>query len=70
LEAHYDKKNDRETGRLVRGGNWVYEQHAYREGVNVGTHPAKLFVNPNEQHSTLGFRYVIRMIPMDAEEAN
>jgi formylglycine-generating enzyme required for sulfatase activity len=65
LEAHYNLKNDTSNGRLVRGGNWLNEAHAMRNGVNVGTHSSKLFVNPDEQHSTLGFRYVIRLIPLE-----
>jgi formylglycine-generating enzyme required for sulfatase activity len=61
LEAYFNSKNDTLTGQLVRGGNWVHEHHTFRRDKNIGTHNAKLFVNPNEQHSTLGFRYVIRV---------
>lgn len=67
IEAYLDKRNDRINGRLVRGGNWLHEFHAYKNGANVGTHSAKLFVNPDEQHSTLGFRYVIRLVPIEEE---
>lgn len=64
IERYYHSCNDTLTGQMVRGGNWFHEQHAFRDGVNVGTHSAKVFINPNEQHSTLGFRYVIRLIPL------
>lgn len=63
LEKHYNSRNDTLNGQLVRGGNWVYEQHAYRNGRNVGAHRAKIFIDPNSQHSTLGFRYVVRPVP-------
>jgi formylglycine-generating enzyme required for sulfatase activity len=65
LEEYFNNKNDTLTGQLVRGGNWVHEHHAFRNDKNIGTHNAKLFVNPNEQHATLGFRYVIRVIPIN-----
>ena len=66
LEAFYNGFNDTTSGQLIRGGNWLYEHHAFRNGQNVGMHDAKLFVNPNEKHSTIGFRYVIRVV--DVEE--
>jgi len=65
LEAYYNSLSDTVTGRMVRGGNWLHENHAYRNGANVGTQTAKAFLDPNAQHSTLGFRYVIRLIPIE-----
>jgi hypothetical protein len=62
LESYYNSFNDTVSGQLVRGGNWLYEHHAFRYDQNVGMHDAKLFINPNERHSTLGFRYVIRIV--------
>jgi len=60
LEAYYNDFNDTVSGQMVRGGNWLYEHHSFRNGQNVGMHDAKLFINPNKGHSTVGFRYVIR----------
>ncbi len=64
IERYYNSYNDTLNGQLVRGGNWFYEQHVYRRDKNVGTHAAKIFIDPNAQHSTLGFRYVIRLVPI------
>lgn len=66
LESYYNSFNDTISGQMVRGGNWLYEHHSFRNGHNVGMHDAKLFINPNEKHSTVGFRYVIRVV--EAEE--
>lgn len=68
LEKYYNAANDTVSGQLVRGGNWYHEQHAYQDGVNVGTQSAKVFINPAESHATLGFRYVIRVIPLSIED--
>ena len=65
IEAFYNAFNDTTNGQLVRGGNWVHEHHAMRKGQHVGMHDAKLFVDPNTSHSTLGFRYVIRVVKED-----
>lgn len=65
LETYYNGYNDTISGQLVRGGNWLYEHHAFRNGQNVGMHDAKLFINPNESHSTVGFRYVIRVVEVE-----
>ncbi len=67
LESYFNSFNDTTSGQLVRGGNWLYEHHAFRNGQNVGMHNAKLFINPNESHSTLGFRYVIRVVETSEE---
>jgi formylglycine-generating enzyme required for sulfatase activity len=64
LEKYYNANNDTINGQLVRGGNWFYEHHAYLHGVNVGNHSAKAFINPDAQHATLGFRYVVRLVPV------
>lgn len=62
LEAFYNSFNDTINGQMVRGGNWAHEHHAMRDGHNVGMHDAKRFIDPNTSHSTVGFRYVIRVV--------
>jgi len=60
IEMLYDKGNAA-NGRLVRGANWYDERFGGRpleERNNAGISP-KRFVDPSEQHCTIGFRYVI-----------
>jgi len=68
IEKFYNAQNS-SNGVLVKGGNWYFEQHATRDGVNVGTQAAKRFVDPGSKHSTLGFRYVLRLVS-DVKMAN
>ena len=50
-------------GRLVRGGSWYDEHFTVVAGRNKAGIQAKNFVHPDEAHSTIGFRYVVRIIP-------
>ena len=62
IEMLYDKGNAKK-GRLVRGANWYDERFSGRpsaERNDAGINP-KRFVDPAEQHSTIGFRYVIHV---------
>jgi formylglycine-generating enzyme required for sulfatase activity len=62
IEMLYDKGNA-QNGRLVRGANWYDERFSGRpESLRneAGINP-KRFVDPSEQHSTVGFRYVIHV---------
>jgi formylglycine-generating enzyme required for sulfatase activity len=62
IEMLYDKGNA-QNGRLVRGANWYDERFSGRPGSlrnEAGINP-KRFVDPSEQHSTVGFRYVIHV---------
>ena len=62
IELLYDKGNAA-NGRLVRGANWYDERYSGRPGSDrneAGMSP-KRFVNPAEQHSTVGFRYVVHV---------
>lgn len=62
IEMLYDKGNAK-NGRLVRGANWYDERFSGRptaERNDAGINP-KRFVDPSEQHSTIGFRYVIHV---------
>ena len=67
LEKFYNEFNYK-RGRLVKGGNWYFEQHAFRDGVHVGTDDNKVFLNPTSKHSTVGFRYVVRLVPLPTNE--
>lgn len=62
IEMLYDKGNAR-NGKLVRGANWYDERFSGRpnaERNDAGINP-KRFVDPTEQHCTIGFRYVIHV---------
>jgi formylglycine-generating enzyme required for sulfatase activity len=62
IELLYDKGNAT-NGRLVRGSNWYDERFSGRPGSQrneAGISP-KRFVDPAEQHSTVGFRYVVHV---------
>ncbi len=69
VEEYYNSKNDK-NGHLVMGGNFI----DYRESMiyNSSDSPEqefnkaglrlKKFVNPKAQYSTIGFRYIIRVV--------
>ncbi|MFT4522542.1 MAG: hypothetical protein ACI8ZN_001492 [Bacteroidia bacterium] len=64
LEQFYNGYNNK-MGALVRGGNWFNEQNIFQNGQNVGTLDAKVFLHPAAAHSTVGFRYVVRFVPIE-----
>lgn len=47
------------NGKLVMGGNWYDERYSFVHGKNPAGYNAKTFLEPGEQHCTVGFRYVI-----------
>jgi formylglycine-generating enzyme required for sulfatase activity len=62
IEQLYDKGNA-QNGKLVRGANWYDERFSNLPGTTkngAGVSP-KRFVDPAEQHCTVGFRYVIHV---------
>ncbi len=62
IEIMFDKGNS-EKGRLVRGANWYDERFGGKPGSGrneAGISP-KRFVDPTEQHCTIGFRYVVHV---------
>lgn len=62
IEMLYDKGNA-QNGKLVRGANWYDERFGSKPGTGrneAGMSP-KRFVDPSEQHSTVGFRYVVHV---------
>lgn len=50
------------NGRLVRGGNWFDERYNLAYGKNIAGITRKTFVAPEEQHATVGFRYVVHVV--------
>lgn len=66
IERFYDRKND-EQGILIVGGNWNDEKHSLQLGQNLDGAYAKRFIHPDSSYSTVGFRYVVRvMLPEDS----
>ena len=69
IEEYYNNKNDK-TGHLVMGGNYIdYRQSMVYTDINMPEQEynkagisLKTFVNPKAQYSTIGFRYVIRVV--------
>jgi formylglycine-generating enzyme required for sulfatase activity len=69
IEKLYDKGNA-SNGRLIRGSNWYDERFGSRPGSDVnevGISPRR-YIDPKEQHSTVGFRYVVRVRYKDEEQ--
>lgn len=72
IEEYYNNKNDK-NGHLVMGGNFIdYRQamvytnvNSPEEEFNKAGINLKTFVNPKAQYSTVGFRYVIRVVVKD-----
>lgn len=50
-------------GRLIRGCNWYDERYSNKYGKNTAGQNAKTFEDPAKAHSTVGFRYVIYVLP-------
>lgn len=69
LEIYYDKGNAA-NGRLVRGSNWYDERFGSRptSGVNEAGLSPRRYLDPNSQHSTVGFRYVVRVRFKDEQQ--
>lgn len=49
------------NGKLIMGTNWFDERYEMILGVNTKGLYAKRFESPDKSHSTVGFRYVIRL---------
>jgi len=60
-QTYFDKTCNNKNGKLVMGANW-YDKRVPSKNVNYYSAMfAKAFIDPSEQHSTIGFRYVIRV---------
>lgn len=68
-EEYFNKTRNHEEGKLVRGANWYDNRQTDRTHFISKSLFAKSFVNPDEQHSTLGFRYVVRVRLKDQDKA-
>lgn len=51
------------TDQLVMGGNWMDESYDVHLGVPLKSIYKKTFANPDSSYSTVGFRYVVRLLP-------
>ena len=51
-------------GKLVRGGNWFDERYSDKLGKNYSGMSLKKFVDPAHGYSTVGFRYVVHVVPV------
>lgn len=60
IEDYYNKRNN-PRGHLVRGGNFWDERYSIISNKNLAGTMLKRFVSPDEAHSTIGFRYVVRI---------
>ena len=60
-QAYFDKKCNNKNGKLVMGANWYDRRVPSRNSNYYSAMFAKAFIDPSEQHSTIGFRYVIRV---------
>jgi formylglycine-generating enzyme required for sulfatase activity len=60
IEQYYNNKNAK-NGHLVMGANWYDERYSGKLGINTAGINTKIFVDPSSAHSTLGFRYVLRV---------
>ena len=64
-----DTANDT-NGKMVKGCNWIDERFAFKCNKNIAGMSPKVFVNPDSQHSTIGFRYVLRVKPKVPADKN
>jgi hypothetical protein len=60
LERHFDKYNSK-NGKLVKEANWCDSRSSSIQGKNSKGINAKVFIDPKNSHSTIGFRYVINV---------
>jgi hypothetical protein len=62
VDEKFNQQNDKD-GSLIMGGNWYDERYGSYLGVNkAGLYP-KTFKDENKSFATVGFRYVVRIIP-------
>ena len=61
LDDYFNKACNNPKGKLVRGANW-FDKRIRPNAIDLNDALwAKAFVDPNEQHSTVGFRAVLRV---------
>jgi len=64
IEKYYNQRNAAE-GKLVRGSNWYDQRFSNISGKNIAGINTKTFIDPDRTHSTIGFRYVIYIEPIE-----
>lgn len=67
-DKYFDKTCNDKNGKLVMGANWYDERTSDRSHRVSEAIAVKAFVNPDEQHSTIGFRYVMHVKRTDEKE--
>ena len=67
-EEYFDKTCNDKNGKLVMGANWYDERKSDRSHRVTEAIAVKAFVDPDEQHSTIGFRYVVHVKRTDEKE--
>ncbi len=60
-EEYFNRTRNNVDGKLVRGANWFDNRQTDRTHFVSKSLFAKCYASPSEQHSTLGFRYVVRV---------
>lgn len=61
LEKYFNETYNQKNGKMVNGANWL-DRRMNDQGVEVANAIfSKVFVNPDSQYPTLGFRFVMRV---------
>jgi len=60
-EKYFDQTCNDKNGKLVRGANWFDSRQTDRTHWLSQAMFTKAYINPDEAHSTIGFRYVMRV---------
>ncbi len=77
MEDYYNTRNDTtyyandldtSISYLVRGANWYDRRTGSINGKNIAGMNTKIFINADSAHSTLGFRYVIKLHRRDEKK--
>ncbi len=68
LASYFNSKCNNPNGKLVMGANWLDKRVPSPNSNFYSAMLAKAFVDPMEQHSTIGFRYVVRVKLKDEQK--
>ena len=60
-EVYFDSNYNSPKGKMVKGANWYDDRMADDKPEFQDASNAKVFINPDESHSTIGFRFVMRV---------
>ncbi|HNW88326.1 MAG TPA: SUMF1/EgtB/PvdO family nonheme iron enzyme [Bacteroidales bacterium] len=67
-EKYFDQTCNDKNGKLVRGANWFDSRQTDRTHWLSQSMLAKAYINPDEAHSTVGFRYVMRVTSKNEDQ--